>query len=90
MSFCDVTFCSSVAREQFQLHVSEDGQKRKTDEQRTVQSDWDAFRQDIAVRANENRHLSQRIYLEKLLVVFLVIFIGIDDVQLEAMRFCDG
>ncbi len=44
----------------------------------------------MAIRAYENRHLAQRVQLEQLLMVLLVILVCVDDVQLEALRFRDG
>jgi hypothetical protein len=58
--------------------------------QRTVQRDGDAFGQHIAIRADKNGHLAQRVDLEKLLMVFLIVFVCVDDIQFEALRFRDG
>lgn len=85
MSLWDVTFFfgSSVAAEQSPFWVFRGPS-------RTVQSDGNAFGQNMAIRAYENRHLAQRVDLEELLIVLLVFFLGIDEVQFEAMRFRDS
>jgi len=82
VSHCEVTFCTSIGAERDRFW--EGG------EARTVQSNGDAFGQHMAIRAYENRHLAQRVQLEQLLMVLLVILVCVDDVQLEALRFRDG
>ncbi len=82
MSHCEVTFCTSIGAERRPV--------LGRGEARTVQSNGDAFGQHMAIRAYENRHLAQRVQLEQLLMVLLVILVCVDDVQLEALRFRDG
>lgn len=80
---CNFFFGSSVAAEQSPFWVFRGPS-------RTVKSDGNAFGQNMAIRAYENRHLAQRVDLEELLIVLLVFFLGIDEVQFEAMRFRDS
>jgi hypothetical protein len=79
VSLCDVTFCPSVGAEQTVFGGT-----------RTVQSDGNAFGQHGAICAYKNRHLAQRVYLEKFLIVFLIICVCVDDIQFEALRFGDS
>jgi len=86
VSHCEVTFCTSIRCGK----ETGSGRGGGGGEARTVQSNGDAFGQHMAVRAYENRHLAQRVQLEQLLMVLLVILVCVDDVQLEALRFRDG
>ena len=60
------------------------------EEERTVQSNRDTFSQHVAIRAHKNGHLAYRVELEKLLVVLLVVFICVNDIQVETVRFGDS
>lgn len=81
MSHCEVTFfpCWSVRCAR--------GWGRGA---RTVERDGDAFRQDVAVRADEDGHLAQRVQLQQLGMVLRAVLVGVDNVQLQALRFRDG
>jgi len=79
VSHCEVTLiCRSVC-------AAETGGQTHT-----VQSNGDAFRQHMAIRADENRHLAQRVQLQQLFVILFVLLVCIHDVQLQALRFRDG
>jgi hypothetical protein len=57
---------------------------------RTIQSNRDAFRQHEAIGAYKDWHLAERVDPQKLLIVLLVVFLRVYDIQLETVRFSDG